>query len=59
VTVEPVPGAPLTFRIAESVMQLPTHGTHHRAQALAMLRALGRAAPRVSYAAHAGLRSGD
>jgi uncharacterized damage-inducible protein DinB len=49
VTVEPVPGAPLTFRIGESVMQLPTHGTHHRAQALAMLRALGARPPEVSY----------
>jgi uncharacterized damage-inducible protein DinB len=30
-------------------MQLPTHGTHHRAQALAILRALGAEAPEVSY----------
>ncbi|HEY7513511.1 MAG TPA: DinB family protein, partial [Vicinamibacteria bacterium] len=49
VTVEPAPGAPLIFRVGESVMQLPTHGTHHRAQALAILRALGAEAPEVSY----------
>ncbi|HEX5138100.1 MAG TPA: DinB family protein, partial [Planctomycetota bacterium] len=55
VTVEPVPGAPLTFRIGETVMQLPAHGTHHRAQALAMLRALGADPPRISYAAYAQL----
>jgi uncharacterized damage-inducible protein DinB len=53
VTIEPMPGAPLTFRIAETVMQLPTHGTHHRAQALAMLKALGVPAPNISYGAYA------
>lgn len=58
VTVEPVPGAPLAFRVAESVMQLPTHGTHHRAQALAMLRRLGVPAPDVSYVAYARLLYG-
>jgi uncharacterized damage-inducible protein DinB len=58
VTVEPAPGSPLTFRIAESVMQLPTHGTHHRAQALAMLRALRVPAPEISYVAYARLQYG-
>jgi uncharacterized damage-inducible protein DinB len=56
VTVEVAPGAPLTFRIAESVMQLPTHGTHHRAQALAILRALGARAPELSYFRYAQQR---
>lgn len=58
VVVEPMPGAPLTFRIAESLMQLPTHGTHHRAQALAMLRGLGVPAPDISYVAYARLQYG-
>jgi uncharacterized damage-inducible protein DinB len=59
VTVEPAPGAPLTFRIGESVLQLPTHGTHHRAQALAILRRLGVPAPDVSYVAYARLQYGS
>ena len=58
VAVAQVPGAPLAFRVAESVMQLPTHGTHHRAQALAMLRRLGVPAPDVSYVAYARLLYG-
>lgn len=59
VTVEAAPGAPLTFRTGESVMQLPTHGTHHRAQALAMLRRLGAPPPDVSYVAYARLQYGS
>jgi len=48
----------MIFRIAESVMQLPAHGTHHRAQALAMLRALGADAPTISYGGWAQLHYG-
>lgn len=35
----------LNFRLAESMLQLPTHGTHHRAQCLNMLRHLGAETP--------------
>lgn len=32
---------PMVFRIGESMLQLGVHGTHHRAQAINMLRRLG------------------
>jgi uncharacterized damage-inducible protein DinB len=32
---------PMVFRIGESMIQLGVHGTHHRAQAVNMLRRLG------------------
>jgi uncharacterized damage-inducible protein DinB len=43
------PGVTLRFRRGESLLQLPTHGTHHRAQALNMLRQLGRTAPSLDF----------
>lgn len=41
VRVEVRPGMVLTFRLGESLLQLPGHGTHHRAQAVNMLRQFG------------------
>jgi len=32
---------PMTYRVGESMLQLGVHGTHHRAQAINMLRRLG------------------
>lgn len=49
VTIEPSPGRKMTFRLGESVMQLPGHGTHHRAQAINMLRRMGVALKDVDY----------
>lgn len=48
-TIEPSPGHKMTFRLGETVMQLPGHGTHHRAQAINMLRRLGVALKDVDY----------
>jgi uncharacterized damage-inducible protein DinB len=43
------PGAALVFRLGESMLQLPAHGTHHRAQAANMLRHLGAEPPGLDY----------
>ncbi|HPF38556.1 MAG TPA: DinB family protein [Phycisphaerae bacterium] len=40
VVAEPAPGMFLTFRRGETMLQIAQHGTHHRAQALNMLRRL-------------------
>ena len=42
-------GVILRFRLGESALQLPTHGTHHRAQAVNMLRRLGVTPPELDY----------
>ncbi len=44
-------GAPVHFRLGESVIQLCGHGTHHRAQCVNMLRRLGLTAPPSDYVA--------
>ena len=41
VTAKPRPGVELTFALGDTMVQLGGHGTHHRAQALNMLRRLG------------------
>ncbi|MCA9255670.1 MAG: hypothetical protein KDA33_08520, partial [Phycisphaerales bacterium] len=40
VVAEPAQGMFLTFRRGETMLQIAQHGTHHRAQALNMLRRL-------------------
>lgn len=50
VTAEVRPGVKLSFRLGESLLQLCGHGTHHRAQALNMLRQLSAAAPALDVA---------
>jgi uncharacterized damage-inducible protein DinB len=42
-------GTPVQFRLGESVLQLCCHGTHHRAQAINMLRRLGTDPPAIDY----------
>lgn len=49
VTAEVRPGLRLSFRLGESMLQLCSHGTHHRAQALNMLRHLGADVPALDY----------
>lgn len=49
VTAEVRPGLRLSFRLGESLLQLCGHGTHHRAQALNMLRQLGAEVPPLDY----------
>lgn len=56
VTVEALPDLTITFRIGESMLQLPGHGTHHRAQALNMLRRLGAELPDINYRPYAQLK---
>ncbi|MGD8452339.1 MAG: DinB family protein [Phycisphaerae bacterium] len=51
VTAEVRPGACLSFRLGETMLQLFGHGTHHRAQALNMLRHLGAEVPALDYIA--------
>jgi uncharacterized damage-inducible protein DinB len=51
VVAEARPGLRLRFRMGESMLQLSTHGTHHRAQAVNMLRRLGAAVPELDLAA--------
>lgn len=41
----PRPGVDLTFVLGDTMLQLCGHGTHHRAQALNMLRRLGAEVP--------------
>lgn len=49
VLAQPVEGIRLYFRLGEVVLQVALHGTHHRAQALNMLRRLGAATPALDY----------
>jgi uncharacterized damage-inducible protein DinB len=42
---QPAPGKKLQFRLGEAILQLCGHGTHHRAQALNMLRRLEAEVP--------------
>lgn len=46
----PSPGETYTFRLGETMHQICNHGTHHRAQALNMLRRLGVDPPGLDYA---------
>lgn len=43
------PGKRMEYRRGESALQLGMHGTHHRAQAVNMIRRLGAPAPGVDY----------
>jgi uncharacterized damage-inducible protein DinB len=43
------PGETYSFRLGDVVIQLGGHGTHHRAQALNMLRHLGAPTPALDY----------
>lgn len=45
VIAHPRPGVTRTFSLGETMLQLCTHGTHHRAQALNMLRHVGATVP--------------
>lgn len=47
---------PVPFRVAESMLQLCGHGTHHRAQLINMLRQLDITAPPLDYVVWARLR---
>jgi len=49
VTIRPRAGRELTFPLGVTLLQLAGHGTHHRAQALNMLRQVGEAAPALDY----------
>jgi uncharacterized damage-inducible protein DinB len=49
VTARPVADHELTFALGETMIQLCGHGTHHRAQALNMLRRLGVTVPDIDY----------
>ncbi|MCB9855787.1 MAG: DinB family protein [Phycisphaerales bacterium] len=49
VTAEPGKGMHLTFRLGETILQVATHGTHHRAQALNMLRHLADISIQMSF----------
>ena len=40
---------PISFRVIESMVQLCSHGTHHRAQLLNMLRQFGATTPAIDY----------
>ncbi len=42
-------GREITFELGETMLQLFGHGTHHRAQALNMLRRLGAPTPEMDY----------
>ena len=43
-------GVELTYAMGDTMLQLAGHGTHHRAQALHMLRQLGADGPGLDYA---------
>ncbi|MFN0136942.1 MAG: DinB family protein [Phycisphaerae bacterium] len=45
VSAQPRPGVTRTFSLGETMLQLCTHGAHHRAQALNMLRHIGATVP--------------
>jgi uncharacterized damage-inducible protein DinB len=47
--VRPRPGVVRHFPLAVTMLQTCTHGTHHRAQALNMLRHLGATVPSLDY----------
>lgn len=49
VTARPRPGVALQVTIGDSMLQLFGHGTHHRAQAVNMLRHAGVAPPKIDY----------
>lgn len=49
VSAEPIPGKPLFFRLGETILQICFHGTHHRAQALNMLRHAGKTDLRLDF----------
>lgn len=49
VTIEPSRGVTMKYRMGETMLQLPAHGTHHRSQALNMLRRLGVALKEMDY----------
>ncbi|MFQ5490784.1 MAG: DinB family protein [Phycisphaerae bacterium] len=39
----------MTFALGDTVMFVPGHGTHHRAQGVNMLRQLGARTPKLDY----------
>lgn len=45
VTAHPPSGTELVFRLGDTMLQLPAHGTHHRAQVVNLLRAAGVRTP--------------
>ncbi len=49
VRVRPPRGGELAFTIGDTVLQLCGHGTHHRAQAVNMLRQVGATMPDIDY----------
>lgn len=49
VTARPNEATRVSVRIGESMLQLPGHGTHHRAQAANMIRQLGGTPPALDY----------
>lgn len=49
VSAEPSAGRKFTFALGETMIQLCCHGTHHRAQAINMLRRLGTKPPEMDY----------
>jgi uncharacterized damage-inducible protein DinB len=49
ITAQPVAGTFRSFPIGQTMLQLCCHGTHHRAQAVNMLRQLGVPPPRMDY----------
>lgn len=49
VKVVPRPGRELEFPIGPSLLQICCHGTHHRAQAINMLRHVGATVPTIDY----------
>ena len=49
ITISAGGGPPTKFRVLESMIQMCSHGTHHRAQLLNMLRRLGAATPAIDY----------
>lgn len=49
ITVQPALGKKLAFRLGEAVLQVCCHGTHHRAQALNMLRQIDAEVPALDY----------
>jgi uncharacterized damage-inducible protein DinB len=56
VTVWVTPARQLSFTLGESMLQVCSHGTHHRAQAVNMLRHAGAAKPELDYAEWFALR---
>lgn len=50
VACEPEPGKVYRFRLGDTMLQICGHGTHHRSQAINMLRHLGVEPPETGYA---------